>query len=129
MPKLIPASLRSTLQEIKSNLEEIEAYKSMHSFFINSLETKTVKKKYPSLLNYSKRILKMSYIIALYRLFDSDKESKTIKKLINSVKSLQPKNLRIDKNLYDAFIAKSDSYINIVERIEKELGPVRHKCS
>ncbi len=63
----------------------------------------------------------------MYRLFDKDKESKTIKKLIYSIKNLQTTNLTIDKNLHKAFIAESDSYLKIVTSIEKKLGPVRHK--
>ena len=127
MIKPIPASLRKTLQVIKSNLEEIKIYDEMLSFYRNNLETKTVTKKYPSLLEYSLKILKTSYIIALYRLLDKDETSKTIKKLINSVKGLPTKNLKIDTNLHKKFIAKSDTYLKKITSIEKKLGPVRHK--
>lgn len=128
MRKLPPASLRETIQHIKSILEEIEASQYMYSIIENKIEArKYFREKFPLLLEYLRHSICAAYIINLYKLFEKDPDCVTLTKLINCVRYLKTDNLTVNKGIHKRFIDKADLYESYVRKIEEKLGKIRHQ--
>lgn len=123
---LIPVYLRDNLNFLKYKLEEIEAHRYVLSG-ITQLDTKSTTKRFPCLKDCAIKSLITFYVIEMYKLFDRDKKSITIQKLIKSILEFNIKNYHVDNKLYVKFKKQAISYLNFAESVEKKLRKVRNK--